>query len=184
MASMALLLRAASNDDLPAIVALMNAAFRGGGERRGWSTESAYITGNRTEKSLLHADLREHVQLFVIDNQQTANLDGCVSLQPISPEKWYLGSLAVHPAQQNSGLGRRLLDASERYLASQGASFVEITVVNVRDALISWYERRGYRQTGEIRPFPYGDTRFGTPLRPDLAFVVLEKPLPKQPSDS
>jgi hypothetical protein len=32
-----------------------------------------------------------------------------------------------------------------------------------------------YRLTGETEPFPYGDERFGKPLRDDLHFVVLEK---------
>jgi ribosomal protein S18 acetylase RimI-like enzyme len=100
-----------------------------------------------------------------------------VTLKSISHEKWYLGSLAVDPSLQNSGFGRRLLDAAEDYVASHGASLIEITVVSVRHALISWYERRGYARTGEIRPFPYGDDRFGRPLRDDLAFVVLEKRL-------
>jgi hypothetical protein len=50
-----------------------------------------------------------------------------------------------------------------------------MTVVNVRKTLIAWYERRGYALTGETKPFPYGDERFGRPLRDDLHFVVLEK---------
>lgn len=49
--------------------------------------------------------------------------------------------------------------------------------MNVREPLIGWYERRGYIRTGEMIPFPYGETRFGTPLREDLAFVLLAKPL-------
>ncbi|HUN84305.1 MAG TPA: hypothetical protein VMU48_07990 [Terracidiphilus sp.] len=52
-----------------------------------------------------------------------------------------------------------------------------MTVLNVRDALIAWYERRAYCRTGETKPFPYGDDRFGVPLRDDLQFVVLEKTL-------
>ena len=52
-----------------------------------------------------------------------------------------------------------------------------MTVVNHRDTLIAWYQRRGYQLTGELQPFPYDDTRFGTPRRPDLAFAVLEKAL-------
>ncbi len=52
-----------------------------------------------------------------------------------------------------------------------------MTVVNVREVLIAWYLRRGYHKTGETNPFPYGDDRFGKPLRDDLNFVVLEKNL-------
>ena len=50
-------------------------------------------------------------------------------------------------------------------------------MVNVRDTLIAWYQRRGYALNGESEPFPYGDDRFGTPRRDDLTFVVLRKPL-------
>jgi hypothetical protein len=52
-----------------------------------------------------------------------------------------------------------------------------MTVIAQRAELIAWYERRGYVRTGETRPFPYGDERFGRPLRDDLHFVVLEKQL-------
>jgi hypothetical protein len=52
-----------------------------------------------------------------------------------------------------------------------------MTVLAVRETLISWYQRRGYRETGVTEAFPYGDERFGRPLRSDLYFVVLEKEL-------
>ena len=48
-------------------------------------------------------------------------------------------------------------------------------VLSVRDTLIAWYERRGYARTGETEPFPYGDDRFGKPLRENLVFAILEK---------
>ena len=48
-------------------------------------------------------------------------------------------------------------------------------VVNVRDALIAWYLRRGDHKTGETEPFPCGDDRFGAPLRDDLSFLGQEK---------
>ena len=46
-----------------------------------------------------------------------------------------------------------------------------------RPDLIAWYGRRGYSDTGETAPFPYGDPRFGAPKRDDLYFIVLEKTL-------
>ena len=41
--------------------------------------------------------------------------------------------------------------------------------------LLAWYARRGYLPTGVTEPYPYGDDRYGRPLRDDLAFVILEK---------
>jgi hypothetical protein len=54
---------------------------------------------------------------------------------------------------------------------------MEMTVLVQRTVLIAWYERHGYTRTGTRKPFPYDDPRFGIPLRPDLEFEVLRKPL-------
>jgi hypothetical protein len=54
---------------------------------------------------------------------------------------------------------------------------MEMTVIRQREELVAYYERRGYARTGEGRPFPLDDPRFGIPKRRDLSFVVLAKPL-------
>jgi hypothetical protein len=54
---------------------------------------------------------------------------------------------------------------------------MEMTVIEQRPELIAYYERRGFVRTGEFRDFPYGDERFGLPLRDDLRMVVLAKRL-------
>jgi ribosomal protein S18 acetylase RimI-like enzyme len=167
-------LRPATASDYPSIVSLMNLAFRGA---EGWSIEGDYIKGERTNLSLLQEEISKGALYLLAHDPATSTLQGCVSLQPASPEKWYLGSLTVLPTLQNSGFGRELLVAAEQYAAANGARTIEMTVVHVRESLISWYERRGYRRTDETRPFPYSDTRYGTPTQPDLYFVVLEKHL-------
>jgi ribosomal protein S18 acetylase RimI-like enzyme len=176
---MTVALELATETDLPAIVAIMNAAFRGTGGHRGWSVEGEYITGERTNESLLREEIAGGAQYLVAKDDLTSVLNGCVSLRAASPEKWYLGSLTVEPALQKTGFGRGLLSAAEEYAFRRGARTIEMTVVHVREPLIAWYERRGYRRTGETRPFPYGDDRYGTPTRSDLVFVVLERRLPE-----
>lgn len=83
----------------------------------------------------------------------------------------------MRPGQQNQQLGRTLLTAAENFAKERGAHTIRMTVLHVRDTLIAWYQRRGYALTGETKPFPYGDNRFGRPLRDDLHFVVFEKRL-------
>ena len=61
--------------------------------------------------------------------------------------------------------------------AEFGAGSMEMTVIRQRESLVAWYERRGYQRTGETRPFPYDDERFGSPKVPGLEFVTLAKPL-------
>ena len=75
----------------------------------------------------------------------------------------------------STGFGRELA----RLVLARGWGAVEMrmTVIVQREELIAYYERRGYRRTGEVSPFPYGDERFGLPLRDDLAFELLVKEL-------
>ena len=104
-------------------------------------------------------------------------IQGTVLLDPKKDGVWYLGLLTVRPDLQKRKLGRALLAAAENFAKERGARRIQMTVINVRDILIAWYERRGYTLTDETRPFPYGDQRFGKPLRDDLSFVVLQKDL-------
>jgi ribosomal protein S18 acetylase RimI-like enzyme len=85
---------------------------------------------------------------------------------------------AVRPGSQGGGLGRRVLARAERLAREEwGVREMHMTVISVREELIAWYERRGYRRTGRMAPFPYGDERFGVPRRDDLEFELLVKEL-------
>lgn len=168
-------LAAAKEAELPEIVDLINGAFRGSGKNASWNTEAAFIHGNRTTLALLKGELALHPKAELLAAHTGENLVGCVWLEPVTSEVWYLGTLAVAPQLQKAGVGRELLALAEKWVQDRGAKTVRMRVVNVRDTLIAWYLRRGYGLTGETEPFPYGDNRFGTPLRDDLNFVVLEK---------
>jgi GNAT superfamily N-acetyltransferase len=174
-----MLLIRASDSDLDSVAELANAAYRGDSARAGWTHEADYIDGVRTDAATLRHDLAATpgaVLLMLRDNAEGPLL-GCVWLEPHGPETWYLGLLTIRPGLQARQLGRALLADAEAYAAERGAQRMEMTVVSIRDTLIAWYERRGYARTGETRPFPYGDNRFGVPRRDDLAFTVLEKRL-------
>jgi predicted N-acetyltransferase YhbS len=163
--------------DLADIVALTNWAYRGTGPQSSWTVES-YLEGERTTVAALSADLaaKPAAQLLVW-RDEAGGLLGHVWLEPVADDAWYLGLLSVRPDRQNEKLGRRLLTAAEDFARARGVRRMRMRVVNVRDTLIAWYERRGYALTGETEPFPYGDDRFGRPLRDDLCFVVLERAL-------
>ena len=102
---------------------------------------------------------------------------GSVWLEPRGADVWYLGMFTIRPDLQARGLGRILLDEAERFARARGARRMQITVIQLRASLIAWYERRGFRATGESVPFPYGDERSGIPLRDDLQLLVFEKAL-------
>jgi ribosomal protein S18 acetylase RimI-like enzyme len=172
-----MLLSRAVEDDYEEIVDLVNLAFRGTGVEASWSSEGDYIEGQRLNEDLLREDLatKPDAQLLTYREEPDGALLGTVWLEPKEDDVWYLGLLTVRPDLQSRQMGRTLLAAAEGFAKERGAQRIRMSVVNVRATLISWYERRGYILTGETQPFPYGDERFGRPLRDDLDFVILEK---------
>jgi ribosomal protein S18 acetylase RimI-like enzyme len=166
----------AREEDHHEVVALANRAYRGAG---GWNAETGLIEGERTSLDFLRSDLAEdpEARLLIHRDSATGTLDACVRLAPKGSGIWHLGLLAVLPDLQARRLGRRVLAAAEDHVREHGGTTIRMGVVNLRDTLIAWYERRGYCRTGEQEAFPYGDERFGRPLRDDMSFVVLEKVL-------
>lgn len=167
----------AVESDYAEVVALANLAYRGKGSGAGWNIEDGILEGSRLTEPLLREDLaaKPQAHLLLYRDAPDGLLSGTVWLEPQSDGVWFLGLFTVHPTLQNRQLGRTLLGKAEDFARHHGATTVRMTVLNVRVALIAWYERRGYQRTGEVLPFPYGDDRFGKPLRDDLEFVVLQK---------
>lgn len=169
--------RPAAPDDVPALHRLIESAYRGDSAKAGWTHEADLLGGQRTDETELRdilADASRVLLLAEIDGVLT----GCVQVAKQGEGLAYLGLLTVDPRRQAAGLGRWLIAAAEAEAIDRfGATRMEMTVIRQRAELIAWYERRGYRLTGETRPFPLDDERFGLPQTRELEFVVLEKAL-------
>ena len=173
---MALVLRTAGRDDIPALNALVQSAYRGDDSRAGWTTEADLLGGQRTDPAALAEIIGGDGSLIVVAEEDGAVV-GCCQLERRSDGTAYLGLLAVSPRLQARGVGHAIVAEGERIARTWGASRVQMTVISRRAELIAWYERLGYARTGKRGPFPYGDERFGLPKVDDLEFVVLAKPL-------
>lgn len=172
--------RTASVADIDAIVALVTSAYRGDASRAGWTTEADILDGARIDPEVLREDiLRDRSLVLLVE--QDGRLVACAHVAD-EDGAGYFGMFSVSPTLQGSGIGKRLMAEAERIVSSQwGLPLMRMTVIDVRAELLAFYQRRGYRRTGVTKPFPYGDERFGVPLRDDLRFEVLEKPLGVQP---
>ena len=166
----------ATSSDLPELTALINSAYRGDSSRKGWTTEADLLGGIRTSaESLAETLAKPDVTLLLHRDAATDALIGCVYLEQ-KGDLMYLGMLTVSPEIQARGIGKKLMQQAEEYARSLGCRAVEMTVISQRAELIAWYERRGYALTGETRPFPMDDPRFGLP-KTALEFVVMRKGL-------
>jgi predicted N-acetyltransferase YhbS len=168
-------IRPAARTDIPALHALVESAYRGGSARQGWTHEADLLDGQRTDPESLTEIIDDPDQriLVALDGP---DIIGCVQIARKENGKSYLGLLSVDPLRQATGLGKQLISAAEHAAATHfGAHLIELTVIKQRSELIAYYNRRGYSATGEERPFPFGDERFGLPRTSELVFVVLAK---------
>ena len=164
----------ATPTDAPQLVRLINAAYRSLGSVPGWTDERNLLDGPRigTEEVLSQMG---GGPFLLLRPAATGSISACIHISRVGEIAWYLSLLAVDPLEQATGLGASLLHEVEQQAVRAGTTVLRMTVIRQREALISWYERRGYRRTGETVPFPFGDQRVGRPLRDDLQLLVLEK---------
>lgn len=155
------------------IAALVNSAYRGDSSRAGWTTEADLLEDVRTEAHVLRGYMnpRRGQAILVLREETAAEIIGCVYLALMEREggiSCYLGMLTVKPVIQAKGYGRFILEGAEEFAREWGALGMHMQVITVREELLAWYERRGYRRTGATKEFPG---------HPELKFCILEKNL-------
>ena len=134
-------IRLADARDVAAIVRVINVAFR--------AAETFFIEGDRITAEILQPMLDKGNFLVAED---AAGLVGCVYVE-LQDDRAYFGLLAVDPARQHRGLGRRLVDASENHARAAGCRVMDLRIVDLRQELPPFYRRLGYLETGTA-PFP------------------------------
>jgi ribosomal protein S18 acetylase RimI-like enzyme len=158
--------------DIASLNTLINSAYRGEFSKKGWTTEAHILEGSRTTE----AELLEIIQdkhNTILKYSEHNKIIGCVLLKAKENEL-YLGMLTVSPELQNSGIGKKLLQQAEIFAAELGLQKIVMSVISVREELISWYKRNGYVDTGAREPFPVSEV-FNPTTQEPLEFMMLEK---------
>ncbi|MBI3130399.1 MAG: GNAT family N-acetyltransferase [Acidobacteria bacterium] len=131
--------------DIPEIVRVTNLAY---------AVEAFCIKGPRTDQGDVADRMPTGTFLVVEDRRNPSRILGLVYLS-LSPDRGYLGTLAVDPDLQGSGLSRILVDAVEARCREACVRFLDLTVVNLRKELFPFYRKLGFAPTGVISfPLP------------------------------
>lgn len=171
-----LVIRDAELADVDAIVDVVTRAYRGGEGEAGWTTESQFLGGQRTDPAEVSAGVADPNGRLLVATDHDGNLIGCIKIDRVG-DGVHFGLFAVDPSIQGSGAGNALLAAVDAQAREWGCVWIGMEVLNLRHDIKAWYERKGFRPTGEVIAFPYGDERFGVPLRDDLHFDGYRKAL-------
>ena len=152
-------IRSAELADAPQITAVINAAFR--------IAEEFFIDGNRITQAEVEESLAKGAFLLAEANGE---VNGCVYVEPRG-ERSYLGLLSVDPTCQQGGIGSLLMTEAEKYCRERGSHRMDIVIVSLRDELPSFYQKRGYVESG-TSPFPAD-----VPTKIPCHFINMSKPL-------
>jgi GNAT superfamily N-acetyltransferase len=161
-------------EDVGLITGLVNSAYRGDSSRAGWTSEADLFDGPRTDENEIRRLINSHESMLLLCMEAT-ELVGSVLLRK-KGACGYLGMLVIRPRLQGAGIGSRLMAAAE--FAARDAwniTKMSMTVIGCRHELIAFYQRRGYRRTGQIESLPLGS--LSVPRVSDLELEVLEKDL-------
>lgn len=162
--SIATAVRRAQPSDTAALTALVNRAYE---------IEAAFIDGQRTNDNEIRAliDSGGFVVLDYADGLGAAILVQGPGERPgVPPQHAYFGMLAVHPALQGMGIGRRMVEVAEAMAHANGAVAMSLRMINLREELSRWYRSLGYREIGTA-PYTHRSTK------QPLHFIDMAKPL-------
>lgn len=162
----------AALQDIPALVTLINSAYRGETSKKGWTTEAHLLEGKRTNEEEM-TEILQDSKNTILKFTENDKIIGSVLLVE-KGHQLYLGMLTVSPELQNSGIGKKLLAEAEIHAKTLGLSSIIMTVISVREELIAWYKRHGYVDTGEREAFPESGIHVTVSTVP-LEFIYLEK---------
>lgn len=169
-----ILFRTASHTDVLALEKLINSAYRGEHSKKGWTTEADLLGGQRTDAQTLTEILEtpdNQIEIMLDDNL----LIGCAHLRIEAKSTLYFGMLTIEPTFQARGLGKLMINHIEKMGKRKNLHFIRMTVIQVRKELIAFYERRGFKASGNQQEFPSHDPRFGIPKNQELILIEYTK---------
>lgn len=142
-ASASVEVRPAVPGDCKNLVPLINAAFR----------VETFMRGPRIDEERLAESMQKGTVLLAED--QKGNALASIYME-IRGTRGYLGMLAVDPACQHAGLGRRMMQEAQEHLREEGCVAADISVLSLRPELVPIYRKMGFIEIGtENLPDPY-----------------------------
>jgi len=170
--------RRATPEDAQTITDLVNSAYRGETSKQGWTTEADLLDGLRTTSQEIQQLIAGQDSILLLCHRGD-ELAGSVHIEKQGNQA-NIGMFVVRPDIQGAGIGKHLLKEAETMARKLWAvnSYVMV-VITSRHELIAFYERRGYRRTGELNEFPVNPALW-TPKVDGLKMERLEKCIQSQ----
>jgi GNAT superfamily N-acetyltransferase len=104
----------------------------------------------RTSAERLHERIDASV-VYVV-KQPDGAIVGCVYIEPID-DGFHLGLFAVSNERRGTGLADAIFMAVEKFTKASNMHLLELDYMSIAPWLKPYYQKRGYIETGQIRPW-------------------------------
>lgn len=147
-----MIIRAASPEDIPSLVPLINRAYRGESSRLGWTTEADLLDGLRIDDtslgnilklpdSLLYAAYKDGIPVATLHAHKNDNII-------------HFGLFAVEPSMQGKGIGSAILKyAEDESYRAWRCQRMCMEVITLREELIAFYNKKRVPLQRIVHPF-------------------------------
>jgi GNAT superfamily N-acetyltransferase len=156
--------RPATPADSASILACLESAFEPYRDRY---TAQAFLDTVLTPATLAERFASMAVFVAVDSADQVV---GTIAGRVLEAGQGHLRGMAVRPGWQGTGVARELLSTVERHLREAGCSRITLGTVECLQAARRFYEKNGYRLSGQGRDF------FGMQLEEHLKQLVQSQP--------
>lgn len=175
-------IRPAKIEDVGTLHGIIHASYR---TTDSWTTEHHLVSGERISQDGIKKLIEDDVdRIFVagVRGEEDSPPAGCICAElvrnhpdvDLPNDHAMLGLFAVDPKHQSRGVGTQLLSHALDYIKEEGSCrFATIWVIEQREDIIAWYERKGFVHTGKRIPFVFPDLA----LVSDMHFKVMQKAL-------
>ena len=172
------------HEQIESLFNLINDAYRSN-DSNSWTNESKLVGGARISIEMLDALIKQSqnhnssnclYSVTTIDSEtQNEILIGCIGTSK-SENDIEIGTFAVQPNYQNTGMGKKILAALEEMMINTqpDLKLFRIWVLDLRVELIQFYQRRGYSLTGQFEQYPVL-AGVGNPLKELKVLEMIKK---------
>lgn len=158
--------------DAEEISRLVNDAYRPKSNSQGWTHEAELISGDRINAQQIEKLLQPKSSILLACLSE--KIIACVHVEN-SADHVYIGMLACEQNYQGQGIGKEMLFQAEQYaFAHFKAKLFKMKILSSRPELLDFYQRRGYRLSGEVEEF-HSNENVGFALVTGLKIIGLEK---------
>lgn len=139
---MEFLIRDATNDDIPLLTTLIRNSFLDIAERFNLTPQNCPTHPSNCKTEWIESALKKGIKYYILEKKNVPS--GCVALERVQSDVFYLERLSVLPQFRRNGFGEAMVHHAVNEAKRLGAHRVEIGIISDHVELRKWYKKFGF----------------------------------------